>query len=449
MTATSPRWMPSGMRAFILVWVGQFVSMLGTGMSRFALTIWAFQVTGEVTALALVGFFSFAPSILVSPIAGALVDRWNRKLVMMISDLVAGLTTVVVLILYVTGNLEIWHLYVTGFIAGLFEPFQWPAFSAAMSTMVPKEQYGRANGLVSLADSVSTIVAPLAAGALMVAIGIGGILVIDIATFVFAVGSILFVVIPQPAPSAEGVASRGSLWQDSIYGFKYIWNRKSLLGVQLTFTISNFFGAIAMVLVAPMILARTGNNSLALGTVQAAMGVGGVVGGLAMSIWGGPRPRIHGVLAGFIIVGIFGNALMGIGESMPIWIAAGFIELLTLPFINASNQSIWQAKVAPDLQGRVFATRRLIAQIAGPIGLLLAGPLADRFFEPAMMAGGALAQSWGWLVGTGVGAGMGLLMVCAGLLAALAGVIGYVIPTIRNVEALMPDHDVVTQAPAA
>jgi DHA3 family macrolide efflux protein-like MFS transporter len=435
------------MRAFIFIWVGQLVSLLGTGMSRFALTIWAFQITGEATALALVGFFSFAPSIVISPIAGALVDRWNRKLVMILSDLAAGLMTIVVLLLYVTGNLEIWHLYVTGFIAAIFEPFQWPAFSAAMSTMVPKEQYGRANGLVSLADSVSTIAAPLMAGALLVAIGLGGILAIDIVTFLFAIGSILLVKIPQPARSAEGEASRGSLWQDSIYGFRYIWRRKSLLGIQFTFTISNFFGSMAMILVAPMILARTGNNSLMLGTVQSAMGVGGVVGGLAMSLWGGPKPRIHGVLAGFILFGIFGDALMGIGQTIQVWVAAGFIGLLILPFINGSNQSIWQAKVPPDLQGRVFATRRLIAQIAGPIGLLLAGPLADRVFEPAMQPGGALAESWGWLVGVGPGAGMGLLIVVTGLLAALAGVVGYVIPQIRNAERLMSDHD--AAAPAA
>jgi MFS family permease len=439
--------MPSGMRAFIFIWIGQFVSLLGTGMSRFALTIWAFQITGEATALALVGFFSFAPSLIVSPIAGALVDRWNRKLVMILSDLVAGLMTVVVFLLYVTGNLEIWHLYVTGFIAAIFEPFQWPAFSAAMSTMVPKEQYGRANGLVSLADSFSTIVAPVLAGALLVAIGLGGILAIDIVTFVFAIASILLVVIPQPARSAEGEASRGSLWQDSLYGFRYIWRRKSLFGIQLTFTISNFFGAMAMILIAPMILARTDNNSLMLGTVQSAMGIGGVVGGVAMSVWGGPKPRIHGVLSGFIISGVFGLALMGVGQTLPVWVVAGFIGLLTLPFVNGSNQAIWQAKVQPDLQGRVFATRRLIAQIAGPIGMLLAGPLADRVFEPAMMVGGALAATWGWLVGIGPGAGMGLLIVIAGLLSALAGVIGYIVPQIRNAERLLPDHDALPAAP--
>ncbi|HRW48428.1 MAG TPA: MFS transporter, partial [Caldilinea sp.] len=189
---------PRGMTAFTIIWIGQFLSLLGTSMTRFALTIWAFQVTGEATALALVGFFSFAPVIIFSPIAGALVDRWNRKFVMILSDLAAGLSTVAVLLLYATGRLEIWHLYVAGAFAGAFESFQFPAFSAAMSMLVPKAQYGRANGLVSLADSTTTIVAPILAGILLGIVGIAGIMAIDIVTFVVAVLAVLLVAVPQP-----------------------------------------------------------------------------------------------------------------------------------------------------------------------------------------------------------------------------------------------------------
>ena len=437
------------MKAFIFIWFGQVVSMLGTGMTQFALTIWAFELTGSATALALVGFFSFAPVIIVSPLAGALVDRWNRKLVMMLSDLAAGLATIITLLLYSTGQLQIWQLCVLGAFTGTFGAFQFPAFSAAMSMMVPKAQYGRANGLISLAEAATSIVAPLMAGILLTVIGISGIMVIDIVTFVFAVGAVALVFIPQPPVSAVGHAARGSLWQESVYGFRYIWERKSLLGVQLTFTISNFFFAIGMVLVAPMILARTDNNQLVLGTVQSFLGIGGVVGAAILSAWGGPRPRIHGVLAGFILSSVFGQALMGAGQTVPVWCLAAFITMFMLPFINASNQSIWQAKVTPDVQGKVFATRRLIAQISGPLGMLLGGVLADRVFEPAMQAGGAMADAFGWLVGTGPGAGMGLILVLSGLLGALAGVVGYAVPRIRNVEVLMPDHDVVVLPDAA
>ncbi len=438
----------AGMGTFVFIWFGQAVSMLGTGMSQFALTIWAYQLTGSATALALVGFFSYAPVVLVSPLAGALVDRWNRKLVMMLSDLAAGLSTIVVFILYSTGYLEIWHLYVTGAFAAVFGAFQFPAFSAAMSLMVPKEQYTRANGLVSLAESATMIAAPVLAGILLTVIGISGILIIDIVTFVFAVLCVAAVFIPQPQVSETGREAQGSLWRESIYGFQYIWRRKSLLGIQLTFTISNFFFAVGMVLIAPMILARTGNNELALGTVQSFLGVGGVVGAALLSAWGGPKRRIHGVLGGFIFSSLLGHSLMGLGQNVIVWSAAAFFSMLVLPFINGSNQSIWQSKVAPDVQGRVFATRRLIAQISGPLGMLIGGPLADQIFEPAMSIGGRLAPIFGPLVGVGPGAGMALILVFTGILGATAGVVGYATPAIRNAESIMPDHDAVATAPA-
>ena len=181
------RKLPTGMAGFSVVWVGQFVSMIGTGMTRFALTIWAWQVTGEATALALVGFFSFAPVVLFSPLAGAIVDRVNRKVVMIVSDLAAGLSTIVILLLHLTGHLEIWHLYAAGFFAGAFESFQFPAYSAAISTMVDKKHYTRANAMLGMAGSASGIIAPMLAVPFLAILGINGVMAIDVATFVFAV----------------------------------------------------------------------------------------------------------------------------------------------------------------------------------------------------------------------------------------------------------------------
>jgi DHA3 family macrolide efflux protein-like MFS transporter len=430
----------TGMRAFLIFWIGQLVSLFGTNMTRFALTIWAWELTGQATTLALVGLFSFAPSVLVSPIAGALVDRLPRKLMLMLSDVAAGLSSVAILILYATGNLEVWHLYVAGAFAGIFESFQFPALSAAISTMVPKAQYGRANGLMSLAESASTIGAPVLAGLLLALLGIGGILVIDIITFVFAVSVLAFITIPQPKQTESGDQSKGSFWSEVSYGFRYIVARPSLLGLQLTFLGSNFFGSIGIILMNAMILARSGNNEIALGTTQTFLGLGGLAGGLLLSSWGGPKRRVHGVLFGFIWSSIF-QVWLGTGQSLWVWSTAGFLLFLYYPIINGSNQSIWQAKVAPDVQGRVFAARRMIAQITGPVGMLLAGPLADYLFEPALAAQGLLASTFGWLFGTGPGAGMGLLISLTGLAGVAIGIIGYTVPAIRQAEDRLPDHD--------
>lgn len=430
-----------GMTGFVVVWLGQMVSFLGTGMTRFALTIFAWQETGEATTLALVAFFSFGPVVFLSPVAGALVDRANRKLVMMLSDLAAGLMTVVILFLYSTGRLEIWHLYLTGAFAGAFESFQFPAYSAAISLMLPKEQYARASGMLSLAESASGVVAPILGGILLGIIGISGVMTLDVVTFLAAIAALLVVFIPQPEETESGREGRGSLWSESGYGFRYIFRRPSLLGLQLVFFAINFIATFSMTLMAPMVLARTGNDELVLGSVQSALGVGGVVGGLLLSLWGGPKRRVHGVLLGISLASLLGLGPLGVGRGLPWWLTGAFFSSLFIPVINGSNQAIWQAKVAPDVQGRVFAVRRLIAQITAPAAMLMAGPLADYVFEPAMASAGALSSEFSWMVGTGPGAGMGLMFVMSALLGAGAGIAGYAFPAVRNAEDLLPDHE--------
>ncbi len=440
---------PTGMRAFLIVWVGQFGSLLGSAMTQFALTIWAYQITGSATALALVAFFTFGPAVIFGPVAGALVDRWNRKLVMMLSDLGAGVSTIAIFLLFTTGNLQIWHLYVAGIVSGIFNTFQWPAYSAAISTMLPKSHYARANGLLSLAESISGVFAPIFATALLAIIGLGGVMLFDIITFVFAIGTLLVIHVPQPQASEAGQAGRGRLWQESLYGFRYILRRPSLLGLQLTFFFINFSGGVGNVIRAPMLLARSGSDEAVLATVQSITAIGSVLGGLLLSTWGGPKRRVHGVLLSMVGMSVVGEVLMGIGQTIYVWGAAGFGFGLIMPFLNGSNQAIWQAKIAPDLQGRVFAARRMIAQLTAPISMLLAGPLADRVFEPAMMPGGALAPVFGGLVGTGPGAGMGLMLVIFGILGALVGLSGYAFNAIRNAEDLLPDHSAEAPKPAA
>src|SRR5215216_6524214 len=436
---------PTGMFGFAIVWLGQIISVLATNMSAFALTIWVFEMTGSATALGLMQVFFITPLLIITPFAGVLVDRHNRKLMMMVSDLTAGLATIVILVLQAFGVLEVWHLYAAAIFQGLGNAFQWPAYSAAISTMIPKEKYGRANGMMSLVEIGPGVLAPMLAGALLPVIALTGILSIDVATFLLASLALSFIHIPQPPRTQEGAQAQGNILQEAVFGFRYIFARPSLLGLQLVFFFGNLCAGIGYTVLAPMILLRTGNDSVSLGFVQSAGAIGGVVGGVAMSAWGGFKRRVHGVLGGWIVSSFF-FALMGLGTWVPFWVATNALSALFIPLINGSNQAIWQTKVAPDVQGRVFSARTLIAWLTNPISPLIAGTLADYVLEPAMRAPSALSTSLGWLVPPGPGAGMGLLIFFSCLGGILAGLAGYFIRPIRHAEDILPDHDMMITA---
>ncbi|MEP6895160.1 MAG: MFS transporter, partial [Chloroflexota bacterium] len=341
---TQPQTRLSGMFGFTFVWLGQIVSVLASSMSQFALTIFMFQETKSATAMGLMQVFYFVPFLLVSPLAGVMVDRYNRKSMMMVSDIGSGLATVCILTLQALGVLQFWHLYVTAIIYGLGTAFQWPAYSAAISTMVPKEQLGRANGMMSLIEAGPNVLAPIMAGALLPIIKLTGILFFDVATFLLAVGVLMVVHIPQPARTQEGVQASGGMLKEAAYGFKYIFARPSLLGLQLVFFAGNLFAGIGFTVLAPMILLRSGNNSLMFGSAESAGAIAGIVGGVLMSAWGGFKRRVHGVLLGWIISGI-GMAIIGFSGGLPIWITGMAITSIVIPLVNGSNQAIWQAKV--------------------------------------------------------------------------------------------------------
>jgi len=436
----------SGMKGFSIVWVGQIISVLASSMTGFGMTLWMYKQTESATAMALMQVAFITPFLVLSPLAGAMVDRYNRKLMMMISDLCAVLSTLAILILYTTGLLEFWHLYVAAVINGLGNTFQWPAYSAAISTMVPKEQYGRANGMMSLIESGPGVLAPMIAGAIL-ALSLQGpfdsfalIMLIDLITFFFAISTLLIVYVPQPEKTMEGQKAQGNIWKESWYGFQYIFQRPSLLGLQMIFFFGNLFTGMGFAIFAPMILARTDQNSLIFGSVQTAGAVGGIIGGLLMSAWGGFKRRVHGVLTGWILFGLF-FAVFGASSSLTVWLPVTVLAMMVSPLINTSNQSIWQSKVAPDVQGRVFSARRLIAWFAQPIAPVIAGILADFVMEPAMKSDTILADNFGPIFGTGPGAGMGVLVFFAGLAASVVGLTGYFIHTIRNAEDVLPDHD--------
>jgi DHA3 family macrolide efflux protein-like MFS transporter len=436
---------PAGMFAFIVIWLGQIVSILASGMSQFALSLWMYDQTKSATAMGLMQVFFITPFLIMSVPAGVMVDRYNRKLMMMVSDFAAILATGMVLTLFALGRLEFWHLYIAAVLNGLGNTFQWPAYSAAISTMVPKEQLGRANGLMSLMEAGPGVLAPILAGALYPFIGLTGLLGIDVATFFIAIGALAFVHIPQPQRTQEGAQASGGLLKEAWSGFQYIFSRPSLLGLQMVFFFGNLFSGMTFTLLAPMVLARTGQDSLIFGSVQTIGAVGGILGGIIMSVWSGLKRRQFGVIFGWMMEGVFFVILLGVGRGLPVWGVAMVLGGLIGALINTSNQAFWQAKVAPDLQGRVFSARRLIAWFTQPIAPIIAGTLADYVLEPSMQIESTLSATFSRLVGTGPGAGMSLLMVFCGIAVTLIGLTAYFIPAIREADKLLPDHDVLSK----
>ena len=371
-----------------------------------------------------------------------MVDRHNRKLMMMVSDLTAVLATGGILILQTVGTLEIWHLYVAAIINGLGNTFQWPAYSAAISTMVPKENYSRANGMMSLVESGPAVLAPIFAGLLLPIISLTGILLIDVVTFLLAILALTLVHIPQPEKTVEGQAGSGSILQEALYGFKYIFARRGLLGLLTFFIVLNFVIGLSGPLFSPFILERTNQSSEILGVVTSANAIGAVVGGLLIGLWGGFKKRINSIFLGEALTGLFLLVVFGLGRSLPVWIIAVVIGGIFPIFTNGASQAIWQSKVAPDVQGRVFSARRMIAWSVGPITPILAGLLADYVTEPAMQANTWLANSFGWMVGTTPGSGMALQFVLTGIVyVAAAGFTYLFVPHVRNLESELPDHD--------
>jgi hypothetical protein len=279
-------------------------------------------------------------------------------------------------------------------------------------------------------------VAPVLAGLLIATVGMAGVILIDLGTFVFAAATLLLVRIPRPPASAAGRAGRGSLLSEAAYGWTFIRERPGLLGLLLYFAMINLVFSMASVLVTPMVLSFASSQVLA--TVLSASSAGLLAGSVVMAVTGGPRPRIHGVLAFGLL---FGVALVfaGLRPDPRLISGALFVMMLGAPIINGSSQAIWQVKVPPDVQGRVFAVRRLIAQITAPLGFLCAGPLADRVFQPLLAPGGPLAGSAGRALGTGPGRGIGLIYVSLAVLPVLASLWGYAQPRLRRVEEELPD----------
>ncbi|MFT3895221.1 MAG: MFS transporter [Anaerolineales bacterium] len=432
------------MPGFLLVWFGQMISATATSTTTFALYVWIIKQTAGGSSVGVMEFFFFSATLLVAPIAGILVDRYSRKSTMLVYDIASLAITVLILPLYFFEALKVWHLYVATIIQGAAYAFQWPAYRAAISTMIPKARYARANGMMYLLDDLPDVFSPILAGVILgPLIGLAGILVINTVAFVFSIAALLITDIPQTPHTLEGEGSHGVLWKELIFGFLYILKRPGLLGLQLIFSMGNLFFGIALsaAVFYPMILLRTGNNTEILGFVSTISSLAAVVAGVVIAGWGGIKRPLHGILMGWIVSSILGLALLGIGQGLWIWMIAMAIISVCDPLTKVSDDTLLQRKVPPDLQGRVFGAQSIITQFMIPFAPLMGGYLGDKVFEPVMQTQGTLASIFGPVVGTGPGSGMSLLVFLCGVGATLVSLFGYLFRPVRKLDEILPDHD--------
>lgn len=416
------------MNAFARIWSGQMISVLGSGMTGFGLSVWVYQKTGSVTQFSMLLLCASAPGLLASVFAGALVDRYSRLWIMIASDLAAGAGTLFLAVLIRAERLSIASVFVVASLISICTAFRWPAYSAAVSTLVPSQKLGHANGMIQLAEAGGLVVPPLAAAFLIGIIGLSGVVFIDFVTYLIATGMTLTGSSTKVIPT--GTSTPVSILRDAIHGWEYLRQRRGLLGLLAYFAALNFLVSFVTVLATPMVLSFAPVTML--GVVLSIGGCGMLLGALLMSIWGGGERHIFGILM-FGVLGGIGIAMAGIRPSLPLVALGAFTFYFSLPIINASSQAIWQRQIAIHIQGRVFSIRRMIATLTSPLGCVVAGPMAQDVFEPWVTSGRypAIARQ---ILGHTPGRGIGLLVVIVGIVVALLTLATFFQPSVRNVE---------------
>lgn len=429
---------PGGMGLFTLIWLGQMVSALGSGLTGFALGVRMFQSTGSVTRLVLIGLAMFLPNVVLSPWAGVLADRWDRRHLLIFSNVGSAVSTLGLYGLIKADLLVEWHIYVVVGVNAAFVVFVWPTLTAATTLIVGKEHFGRASGMNQMGMSLSQMLAPVLAGVLLVTLGLRGVILIDFVTFLFSMVVLLLVRFPQPETTAEGRAAAGTVrWQ-----IGFVWNfireRPGLLQLLLLFAATNSVVTIVPVLVVPLVLGFA--SPVTLGLVLSFSSCGMLLGGIVMSVWGGsaPHQRIPTILGLVLCQGVL-LLVCGLRPNAILIAFVTFFFTLSFPLMAGISQTIWQSKVPPDIQGRVFAVRRMVVGSTVPLAMAAVGPVADYLFEPLLRSGGPLADSVGRLIGVGPGRGIALLVMVLGILIQAPVVAGLRSRSLLRIEETIPD----------
>ncbi|MBE6023376.1 MAG: MFS transporter [Cellulosilyticum sp.] len=414
---------------YILFWLTQAISQLGSSLTGFALVVWAYKQTNSAMAISLLSFCNYLPYIIVGVWAGIYVDRHHKKKMMLVCDTIAALASLIILGLYTTSHLKVWHLYGINWILGIMNAFQSPASQVAVGMIVPKEKIEKVSGMNAFSSGLITVVSPMLAPCLLAVGGFNMILVIDLISFSIAFITLAFFI---RFDEHKRVKNRLSIHESLKEGEDFLKREKGICYLIFSMAMMNFFSRLTYEnILTPMLLSRSGGSDKVLATVTGVIGLGGIIGGMLVSIIHIPFARMKGIFWGAAFSFLLGDVLMGLGQNVWIWLVAGLAASMPIPMINAMQNNVLYACIPKEIQGRVFAIQNSVQYCTIPIGILLGGYLADYVFEPMMKEHHVLLQT---LVGTGKGSGMALMFLCTGILGSIISILCYRSPYIRQLE---------------
>lgn len=396
----------AGLKTFLIVWSTQNLSTLGSAMTSFALVVWSYQQQGSALTTALLSVCSYVPYVALSIFAGSLGDRWDKRRTMAMCDTFAALTTLAVLALLKTGQLALWHLYLLNALNGLMNAVQYPVSEVVVTLLTPKDQVQRVSGLLSLSQSLTTLLSPVLATALLGLLGLEAVIVFDLATCAAAVGTLLWGVEFPETPPAEKVPLTRSAGE----GVRWLLNQRGVLDLILFLACINLIASMYNAALPAMVLSRPGGGETALGLVEAATGLAHLTGSLLVTVLPQPRSRVRVICNCLLVSMSTENLLLALGRGTGIWCFGAVLGWLLIPMMQANMSALLRLRIPVEMQARVYAARNTLQFFTIPLGYLLGGWLVDRVCEPLMARLGPDAALTA-LLGSGKGSGAALLFL--------------------------------------
>lgn len=424
--------MNKNFKKYILFWLSQSFSQLGSAMTGFALILWIYEQNHSAMSVSLLSLCNYIPYIIVGLFVGTFIDKHSKKAIMLVTDSIAAIGSVVILFFILTNSLSVWTIYGVNIVIGIMNAFQQPASTVAIGIIIPKDKLSQVSGMNSFSTNLIQLLNPVIAAFLFAFGGLKIVLLIDLFTFIVAFLVLLFIIkIPEEFAGTQ----TNSLFSGIKEGYHFLRNEKGLMGIILTMALINFFSRLTYEnILSPMILSRSGGNNIALGIVNAAMGIGGIAGGLIVSTGKTPKSNVKMIYYSAALSFLFGDMTMALGRNTLFWSIAGIMASLPIPFIMAGQNVIMYNKIPKNMQGRIFAIRNAIQFSTIPFAIFLGGYLADNVFEPLMQSESFISNALGILLGNTAGSGMAFMFLCTGICGFMISCISYHRKEIRKLD---------------